>query len=87
MSNICYADNTALCTINHHEADELINQVNDAGARRLLKLNVKKTKLLVINDEDPPLWVRVEPIERGTIFKYLASIKSCTGYCDKDIAV
>ena len=65
LSNLCYADDTALCANNHHEADELINRVNDAGTRRLCKLNVKKTKLLVINDsEDPPLWVRGELIER-----------------------
>ena len=56
LPNLYYADDTALCANNHCEADELISQVNGAGARRLLKLNVRKTKLLVINDsEDPPL--------------------------------
>ena len=39
-----------------------------------------------MDNEDPTLWVRGEPIERVTNFKYLGSIKSCTGYCDKDIA-
>ena len=58
LSNVCYADDTALCAINHHGTDELINRVNDAGTRRLCKLNVKKTTLFVINDsEDPTLWV------------------------------
>ena len=72
LANLCYADDTALCANNHHEADELINQVNVAGTRRLLKLNVKKTKLLVINDsEDPLLWVRGEPIKMVINFKYL----------------
>ena len=33
-----------------------------------------------------PLWVRGEPTERVTNFKYLGSIKSCTGYSDRDIA-
>ena len=48
---------------------------------------MKKTKLLAIKDsEDPPLWVRGEPIEKVTSFKYLGSIMACTGYCDKDIA-
>ena len=55
LSNLYYADGTTLCANNHHEAGELINQVNDAGTRRLFKLNVKKTKLFVINDSDPPL--------------------------------
>ena len=66
LSYLCYADDTALCANNHHEADELISQVNDAGTRRLLKLNVKKkTKLFVINEsEKPTLWVTGEPIER-----------------------
>ena len=59
LSNLCYADDTALCDNNHQEPDELINRVNDVGTRRLLKLNVKKTKLLLINDSEvPPLWVR-----------------------------
>ena len=72
LSNLCYADDTTLCANKYHKADELINHINDAGARRLLKLNLKKTKLLVINDkEDPALWVRGEPIERVTNFKYL----------------
>ena len=56
LSNLCYADDTALCANNHHDTDELINQVNDACTRRLLKLNMKKARLLVINDSgDPPL--------------------------------
>ena len=25
LSNLCYADDTVLCTSNHHEADKLIN--------------------------------------------------------------
>ena len=83
LPGLCYADDSALCANNHHEADELINQVNGADTRILLKLNVKKTKLLVINDsEDPPMWVRGEAIERVTNFMYLGSIRSCTGYCD-----
>ena len=41
LSNLHYADDTALCANNHHEADELINRLDDAGTRRLLKLNVK----------------------------------------------
>ena len=80
-----YADDTALCINSHHEADELINRVNDAGTRRLLKLNVKKTKLVINDSEDPILRVRGEAIERVTNFKYLGSVRSGTGYCDKDI--
>ena len=76
LSDLHHANDTTLCINNHYEVDEPINYVNDAGARRLFKLNVKKTKLLVINDdEDPPLWVRGEPIERVISFKYLA--QSC----------
>ena len=85
LSNLCYTDDTGLCANNYHEADELINQVNGAGARRLLKLNVKK-QLLVTNDKDLPLWVRGEPIERVTNIRYLGSITFCTFSCDKDIA-
>ena len=87
LSSLHYADDTALCAHNHHEDDELVHRANAAGTGRLPKLNVKKTQLLVINDrEDPTLWVSGEAIERVTNFKYLGSIKSGTGYCDKDIA-
>ena len=80
LSNLHYADYTALCANNHYEADEPINQVDDADTRRLLKLNVKKTNLFVINEsEDPTLWVRGDPIERVKNFEHLGSIKSCTG--------
>ena len=30
VTNLYYEDDTALCTNNHCETDELINQVNDA---------------------------------------------------------
>lgn len=87
LSNLRYADDTALCATTHEDADELINKVNEAGIKRLLKLNVKKTKLMVINGHgEPPLCVRQEPIEQVANFKYLGATKTDKGDCSKDIS-
>ena len=48
VSNLRYADDTALCANSQEEAERLIGKVNIIGKSRLLKLNVKKTKLLKI---------------------------------------
>ena len=47
VSNLRYADDTALCANSQEEAERLIGKVNIIGKSRLLKLNVKKTKLLI----------------------------------------
>ena len=47
VSNLRYADDTALCANSQEEAERLIGKLNIIGKSRLLKLNVKKTKLLV----------------------------------------
>ena len=48
VSNLRYADDTALCANLQEEAERLIRIVNNIGKAKLLKLNVKKTKLLKI---------------------------------------
>ena len=39
ISNLRYADDTALCTNNHEEATRFINELNKAGEEKSLKLN------------------------------------------------
>ena len=47
IGNARYADDTAaLIAQSPMEMQQLLDKVNDAGAQRLLKLNVKKTKLM-----------------------------------------
>jgi len=62
--------------------------VNKAGTERLLKLNAKKTKLIVIskNEVTPPeVCINNVKIEQVDKFKYLGSIKTDDGKCTVDI--
>ena len=71
----------------HRHKRRLNTKVNDAGKERLLKLNVKKTKLLKVGNTQPDATVRVdgEQIEEVEHFKYLGSLKAANGRCEKDI--
>ena len=59
----------------------LLDKVNAAGAQRLLKLNVKKTKLMTIGDVPDDITIRVnnDPVERVKQFKYIGSLISTDG--------
>ena len=64
VSNLRYADDTALRANSQEEAERLIGKVNTIGKVRLLKLNVNKTKLLKIGkmQSDAGVTVDTEPI-------------------------
>ena len=67
VSNLRYADDTALCANSQEEAERLIGKVNSIGKARvtLLKLNVNNTKLLKIGkmQSDARVAVDAEQIE------------------------
>ena len=48
ISNLRYADDTALCGKSPQEINNIVHKVNDAARIRLLKLNARKTKLMVV---------------------------------------
>ena len=87
ISNARYADDTALIAQSPMEMQQLLDKVNAAGAQRLLKLNVKKTKLMTIGDVPDDITIRVnnDPVEKVKQFKYLGSLKSTDGDCSKDV--
>ena len=62
VSNLRYADDTALCANSQDEAERLIGKVNNipVGKARLLKLNVKKNKLLKIGKTQSDAGVAVD---------------------------
>ena len=86
ISNLRYADDTALCAESHQEASRLINMINDVGEEKSLKLNVKKTKTIYIGDDYEPIIIKNEEVERVEHFKYLGSIKTQDAFCTKDIS-
>ena len=89
VSNLRYADDTALCAQSHQEASYLINKVNEVGQEKSLKLNVKKTKTFYIGDDDnyEPIKIGSEDLERVEHFKYLGSTKTSDAYCTKDVNI
>ena len=75
VSNLRYADDTALCADSQEEAERLIGKVNNIGKARLLKFSVKKTKLLKIGKMQSNAGITVddEQIDVVEHFKYLGS--------------
>ena len=60
ISNLRYADDTALCGKSPQEINNIVHKVNDAGRKRLLKLNARKTKLMVVGDENTNVSIDVD---------------------------
>ena len=87
FSGTSLSDDTALMAQSPMEMQQLLDKVNAAGAQRLLKLNVKKTKLMTIGDVPDDINIRVnnDPVEKVKQFKYLGSLKSTEGDCSKDV--
>ena len=87
ISNLQYADDTAPCGKSPQEINNTVHKVNDAGRIRLLQLNARKTKLMVIGDEITNVSIDVdgETIAKVNSFKYLGAIKTSTGSCSEDI--
>ena len=48
ISNLRYADDTEMCGKSTQEINNIVHKVNDAGRIRLLTLNARKTKLMVV---------------------------------------
>ena len=85
ISNLRYADDTALCGKSPQEINNIVHKVNDAGRKRLLKLNARKTKLMVVGDENINVSIDGETIDKVNSFKYLGAIKTSTGSCSEDV--
>ena len=87
ISNLRYADDTALCGKSPQEINNIVHKVNDAGRIRLLKLNTRKTKLMVVGDDNANVSIDIdgETIAKVNSFKYLGTIKTSTGSCSEDI--
>ena len=87
ISNLRYADDTALIEGSKEAIEHLTTNVNEAGKQLNLKLNVKKTKLLVAGraEEEHHIQIDGESVEQVENFKYLGSTKTATANCSGDI--
>ena len=87
ISNLRYADDTALCGKSLQEINNIVHKVNDAGRIRLLKLNARKTKLMVVGDDNANVSIDIdgETIAKENAIRYLGNIKTSTGRCSEYI--
>lgn len=88
ISNLRYADDTALIENSESNIINFTNKVNDAGVALNLRLNVKKTKLMVGEKESVKnykIQIEGDCVEQVESFKYLGSLKSATADCTPDI--
>ena len=60
ISNLRYADDTAQHGESPQEINNVVHKVNDAGRIRLLKLNARKIKLMVVGDENANVFIDVD---------------------------
>ena len=85
VSNLRYADDTALCADNYQDICTLLNNINEEGKKKNMKLNAKKTKVMHIGRgtyED--IDIDGETLERVLEFVYLGSCKKSDGYCKEN---
>lgn len=86
FSNLRYADDTALVETNITRGSEMLRRINEEGKKAGLLLNAKKTKILQVgSNTDGTISIEGENLEKVENFKYLGSIKSANGRCEKDI--
>ena len=70
---------------------QLIDEVNVSDAQRVLKLNVKETKLMTLEDMPADITIRInnDPVEnvRNFKYKYSGSLNLPEGGCCKNLSV
>ena len=84
-----YADDTALLAGNERELSELINKINEVGKQFGMKINIKKTKEMVVSKKpnSPKINIAIdgEQIEQVTSYMYLGSLITDDGRSEKEI--
>ena len=87
ISNLRYADDTALCADSHEDICQLLNNINEEGKLKNMKLNAKKTKVMFVGKgQYRDIEIDGQILERVYDFIYLGSTKSFNGDCKPDVA-
>ncbi|XP_072041352.1 uncharacterized protein [Amphiura filiformis] len=87
ISNLPYVDDTVLLETSVEDIDKLATAIYVTGKVMNLKLNVKKTKLLVAEAEEKEYNITLdgEEVEQVDHFKYLGSVKTSNAHCVANI--
>ena len=88
-NNLRYAADTALLAGNEKELSELISKINEVGKQFGMKINIKKTKAMVVSKKpnSPKINIAIdgEQIEQVTSYMYLGSLITEEGRSEKEI--
>ena len=88
-NNLRYADDTALLAGNEKELSELISKINEVGKQFGMKINIKKTKTMVVSKKpnSPKINFAIdgEQIEQVASYMYLGSLITEDGRSEKEI--
>ena len=89
INNLRYADDTVLLADSEEKMQNMMNMVNEVGKLYNMKMNVKKTKAIVIsrNENQPKVNIKVDgtAVEQVEIFNYLGQTVSDVGRCVHEI--
>ena len=76
-NNIRYADGTALLAGNEKDLSELLSKINEVGKQFGMKINIKKTKAMVVSKtpNSPKINIAIDgkQIEQVTSYMYIGS--------------
>ena len=87
ISNLRYADDTTLLATNASDLEELLLKVNSESEALGLKLNVSKTKVMIVggNETEAQILVNGAVVEQVDQFNFLGSLISTDGGCSTEI--
>ena len=90
ITNLRYADDTALLSDNITSMKRILHRVDTAGKTVGLHLNAKKTKVMHVTGKEssntkPDIKINGVGLEVVNNFRYLGSVKTENGECKKDI--
>src|ERR1700733_4837505 len=87
IDNLRFADDIDLMANTHKKLQELTNRVDDSSRRMGLKINVEKTKTMIIGKHHEDIEVKRENrvLEQVTKFVYLGGTLTEDGGCTEDI--
>ena len=90
ITNLRYADDTALVSETEDGLQKIVNKVKEESERKGLKMNIKKTKTMVVsrshsNNDKIHITVNGKVLEQVKSFKYLGQTISDDGTTDVEV--
>ena len=89
INNLRYADDTVLLAESEQQLQQILDSVNTAGKEFGMKMNTKKTKMMLISRDDNKSTMNITidgtPVEQVNKFVYLGELITDDGKCDSEI--